>query len=229
MQTMVGPFLAAFDEDVDIETAKDAQVYIGKGTLSKEQISTVVHKERKAFIFSKPQLDKMDGACHCTVQLFAEEDATHFGGRRNCRNRLGSLLWVKAKSPEAINDLMKHDLEPSTASDCAAGINMIIYQKALEMVSPRARERFMNLGRPLRFVPDYQAKSGLNWVNTRVRYTMGEDGYLEVCCPSLHTGLDTLPRYAGMQYVKVFSLALMIEYILVDAFSSIEGLGYVDR
>ena len=47
--------------------------------------------------------------------------------------------------------------------------------------------------------------------------------------PPSPSGVQLPERFAGMQYIKLPSFALMVEYVLVDAFMSIDALPYVSR
>lgn len=226
---LVETYLNAFKEAVNKEMAVAVQLHVSRQRIGKEQVSAYMHKDQTAFVFSKPELLQVDSEVHCRVQYFVEPDATHRGGRRNSRNRCSPTLWVKSKSAEAIAAAFGAEAENPKRGERAAEFNEATYKQALGMVSDRARERFEKYGRPLRFVPDYMATSGQDWVKTPVKYCVGNDGALEVCCPYLHTDLGMIKRYAGMHYVKVLSVSLLIEYILVDAFCAAEGLGYVTK
>eukprot|EP00894_Picocystis_sp_ML_P002414 jgi/Pico_ML_1/52931/g3567.t1 len=165
---LVETYLNAFKEAVNKETAVAVQVHIAQEGISKEQISAYLHKDQAAFVFSKPELLQAEAGTHCRVQYFVEPDSTHRGGRRNSRNRCSPTLWVKSKSAEAIAAAGGSEAKKLPHGQRAAEFNKATYARALGMVSPKARERFEKYGRPLRFVPDYMATSGQDWVKTPV-------------------------------------------------------------
>jgi len=79
-------------------------------------------------------------------------------------------------------------------------------------------------GRRLEFLPDdeigYDRGGGPGWVASQlvVKIKEGNPRVVQVRSPVLYTPLDTLPRFAGMCYMKVMTRAQAIEFILHDAF-----------
>lgn len=84
----------------------------------------------------------------------------------------------------------------------------------------------MPSGRKLTFLPDdeitYDRGGGPGWIAAPLQVLVsGEDGdYTKATLqsPVLYTPVDTLPRFAGMCYMKVLSRAQAMEWILHDAY-----------
>jgi hypothetical protein len=79
-------------------------------------------------------------------------------------------------------------------------------------------------GRKLIFLPDdeitYDRGGGPGWIAAPLVVKASEEdpGVVTMQSPVLYTPVDTLPRFAGMCYMKVLSRAQAIEWILHDAF-----------
>lgn len=80
-------------------------------------------------------------------------------------------------------------------------------------------------GRKLIILPDdeitYERGGGPGWVAAPLQVLVDKTGDLRTATiqsPVLYTPLDTLPRFAGMCYMKVLSRAQALEWIVHDAF-----------
>jgi len=179
----------------------------------------------------------------CAMRVLRD---TANGGKNNSRNRLGDELWLKMKSQDALMGSPLFCRRAGAPADIK-DINEFTLQRALEVVSETARDRFLRRGRPLRFEADIEMAAGPAWLEHPIEYTYCEPepedtfglGQIVVRCPSGMTpaassppspsGVQLPERFAGMQYIKLPSFALMVEYVLVDAFMSIDALPYVSR
>ena len=209
--------------------------------LTSGSISVREFSDLRLFTYSKPAIvasGPAQGTDEWRVEVCAHRvlrDAAN-GGRNNSRNRLGDELWLKMKSQEA---LLAPPLRCARAGDPAdaRGINEFTLKRALEIVTADQRERYLRRGRPLRFGADIEMAAGPSWLRAPIEYEYAgpgpeEDafgpGAVVVRCPTGTSPAAGVPeRFAGMHYMKLPSFALMVEYVLVDAFMDIEALPYV--
>lgn len=61
---------------------------------------------------------------------------------------------------------------------------------------------------------------GPGWINMpmKLEFAQGDPNTIKVTSPVLYSPIDTLPRFAGMRYMKVLTTAQALEWILHDAF-----------
>lgn len=230
---LVKAYLDAIRDGVNVQTAADVQVSVSQGLVDRESVSVKVHRDvYDSFVYSKAETisnDLSGNQAFVRTHCWEEEDNTHQGGRKNSRNRASPLLWLKLRSLKHLMEVTNRPVEQEQEEGQAAmQSNEKMLKLALDMVSPHARERYEKYGRKIRFIPDHRVDPGPPWLSSPVKYSISpDDGALEVSCPFCSTPTNAPPRFAGMFYVKVFSLGMLVEYILVDAFCAVKSLEYI--
>lgn len=178
-------------------------------TLSADNITSLRHDFRDNFVISKPWVDTEKKQVFIMTYL----SPAGKGGLSN--------LWVKMKSREA---LLRH-FEP-TSDDPAASIaslgkelNRWTFETALSLVCDEERELFLERGKKLRFVDDWLVEGAATvWIESDLSFTPTPNGEVEVRTPVLLSPMSMVPRFAGMHYMKVLTLATALHWILVDSF-----------
>lgn len=176
--------------------------------ISTDNITTVHHDFRENFVISKPWIDTEKNKVFITTYLKPAE-------KRGIND-----LWVKMKSREA---LALHfdtvDAPAARIETFAKDINTKTFDAALSLVSDDAREMFLKHGKKLRFVDDWLCPPPATvWIESNLSFTATPSGDVEVRTPVLLSPMNMPPRFAGMHYMKVLTLARAIHWILVDSF-----------
>jgi hypothetical protein len=177
--------------------------------LSAENVTIVRHDFSDNFVISKPYIDaKMNNQVIVMTYLNPTK-------MRNLSN-----LWVKMKLREAV--LQHYESQGDrTVLIQALGkeINSKTFEVALSLVSDDDREMFLKQGKKLRFVDDWLCPPpATTWVESDLSFTPTPSGDVEVQSPVLTSPMEMPPRFAGMHYMKVLTLATAIHWILVDSF-----------
>ena len=98
-------------------------------------------------------------------------------------------------------------------------INTKTFEKALSLVSEDDREKYLKHGKKLRFVDDWLCPPpATTWIESDLSFTAIPSGDVEVRTPVLLSPMSMPPRFAGMHYMKVLTLARAIHWILLDSF-----------
>ena len=205
--------------------------------LDRRRICVAEYDDFKDFVYSKPQVFQPQpgstGDARIMVSALRVWDESGMGGVNNCRNRCSPEVWIKMKSQEYCcqSPLMMGGMKAKGEPGSARDINEETFAQALDLVSSAARERYEEEGRKLVFAPDKETGAGPPWLAAPMEYAPSEDGEsLVLTCPGCKSPMEGVPdRFAGMHYIKVPSLASMVEYILVDAFIQTDALLYVQE
>eukprot|EP00897_Mesotaenium_endlicherianum_P009587 jgi/Mesen1/8657/ME000504S08096 len=91
------------------------------------------------------------------------------------------------------------------------------FKQALSLVPETARRRFERRGKKPRFGMDKPHFKPPEWVASEVQFDDKGGGVVEIVSPILITPVDFKPRFAGMHYVKIWSVARAMEWIMVDS------------
>lgn len=177
-------------------------------TLSTDNITTIHHDFADNFVISKPWVDTEKKKVFIMTYLSPAER----GGLFN--------LWVKMKSREA---LLRHFDAPGDPAPPIAAlgkeINTKTFDAALSFVADDARERFLKEGKKLLFVDDWLVQGPATvWIESDLNFTATPSGDVEVRTPVLLSPMSMPPRFAGMHYMKVMTLATALHWILLDSF-----------
>ena len=176
-------------------------------TLCADNITTLHHDFVDNFVVSKPRVDTEKKVFISTFLKPAEKQGI-------CN------LWVKMKSREAL--ALHFDTAGAPAAPIETlgkEINTKTFNAALALVSDDAREMFLQHGKRLRFVDDWLCPPPATvWIGSDLSFTATPSGDVEVRTPVLLSPLNMPPRFAGMHYMKVLTLARAIHWILLDSF-----------
>ena len=124
-----------------------------------------------------------------------------------------------------VNDVL--DLDLSGPRRSCRDVNERTYRLARTTLSPEQRRRYASAGKPLRFVGDYAARAGGEWIpsiiNDFMRPRADESGaaYLEIQAPSVQVPWDPVGRdwYKGTHHCKLITLAAMQRWMTDVAFT----------
>eukprot|EP00897_Mesotaenium_endlicherianum_P004513 jgi/Mesen1/408/ME000100S10644 len=106
----------------------------------------------------------------------------------------------------------------SASANLGAQWNEAHFRQALSLVPETARRRFERRGKKPTFGTDEKCSSGATWVGSDMKFISKEGGTVEIRSPVLLTPADYYrPRFAGMHYVKIWSVARAMEWIMVDS------------
>lgn len=181
-------------------------------SLCPENITSIHHDFRDNFVISKPWIDTGMNRVFITTYLSPAE-------KQGICN-----LWVKMKSREALlphfgaGDDAGARYDPAAILTLGKEINTKTFDAALSLVSEDAREKFMKMGKKLQFVDDSLMQSAVSWIESDLSFTPTESGDVEVRTPILYSPANINPRFAGMHYMKVLTLARAIHWILLSSF-----------
>lgn len=177
-------------------------------TLSADNIATIDHDFCENFVVSKPWIDAEKNKVFITTYLKP-------AAKQGICN-----LWVKMKSREAL--ALHFDAADAPAAPIETwgkAVNSKTFDAALSQVSDDAREMFLTHGKKLRFVDDWLCPPPATvWIESDLSFTATPSGDVEVRTPVLLSPLTMPPRFAGMHYMKVLTLARAIHWILLDSF-----------
>jgi len=149
-----------------------------------------------------------------TVTVDGESLATHVACKMVNRDRANDVLQLQLTGP------------PRSCRD----VNERTYRIALAMLSPEDRRRFEATGKPLRFVDDYVAGAGGEWlpsvVNDFIRSENAEQGYLIVQAPSVKVPWDPVSRdwFKGTHHCKLITLAAMQRWMTGGALTGADEM-----
>ncbi|XP_002983469.2 uncharacterized protein LOC9651139 [Selaginella moellendorffii] len=183
--------------------------------LSEGQVSVIQHDYEDNFVYSKPWIEHKPAR-----KVFVN---TYLKSQDNFQ--VVRSLWIKMKSREAITtafkaaDDQKDDAASSPSSRIAAGFNERTFQEALKLVPERARAKFLDRGRKPRFVDDLViSDSAPKWIKSDVTLVAAEDGFADVQSPVLISPMEMPPRFAGMHYMKLLTIAGAMKWIFTDCY-----------
>jgi hypothetical protein len=129
-----------------------------------------------------------------------------------------------------VNDVLELDLT-GPARSCR-DVNERTYRLALTTISPAHRQRYESAGRSLRFIDDYAAEAGGEWlpsvINDFMEIKTDDTGteYLEVQAPSVQVPWDPVDRdwYKGTHHCKLITLAATQRWIADIAFTDADEM-----
>ncbi|KAG0600063.1 hypothetical protein M758_11G004400 [Ceratodon purpureus] len=176
--------------------------------LSADNITTIHHDFVDNFVISKPSIDIEMNKVFITTYL---KPAVKQG---ICN------LWVKMKSREALALHFDTAYVPAAQIETLGKeINTKTFDTALSLVSDDAREMYLKHGKKLRFMDDWLCPPPATiWIESDLSFTATPSGDVEVRTPVLLSPMNMPPRFAGMHYMKVLTLARAIHWILLDSF-----------
>ena len=177
------------------------------------------HDFKDNFMYSKPWID-------------SEQDLVVDEGflQRQGKYAISSSLGLKMKSTEAVRRVFrgrqegaggKDVVEELEKCDVASTLNAQIFDMALGRCHPLIQRRYERSGKKVRFVPDLIEVSGAKWIESEVEFKAASDGsgMVDVQSSTIVSAVEGVSlRFAGMHYVKVLTVAMAMEYIMVDAF-----------
>jgi hypothetical protein len=138
-----------------------------------------------------------------TVTEDGEEFATHVACKMVSRARVNNVLELNLSGdPRSCRDVNEHT-----------------YRLALATLSAEDRRGFSTKGTPLRFVDDYAASAGGEWlpsvVNDFIKPLDDGSAYIEVQAPSVQVPWDPAGRdwYKGTHHCKLITLTAMRRWI----------------
>jgi len=216
---MVRPYLNEMTEQAEDDFIRWAQAEVAsvEGVGRNSVRACVFHTEQE-FIYSKPTLDGESEYLQVCVRKQQDKNTIKIGFTK----QISPAFGLKMKRQEAVVQVLRR--YPSKKAPTAAELNRRTFQKALERVSEEARRRYDRYGRKLEFLADDEITAerggGPAWVAAPLEVKpRGEDPMrVTVRAPVLYTPIDTLPRFAGMCYMKLLTPAQAIEWICHDAF-----------
>ena len=146
-----------------------------------------------------------------TVAVDSASLDTHVACKMVNRVRVNNVLALNLSGP------------PRSCRD----VNEQTYRLALATLSSAQRQRYEAAGRKLRFVDDYAAEAGGEWlpsvINDFMRVKTGDSGvaYLEVQAPSVQVPWDPVDRdwYKGTHHCKLITLAATQRWMTNVAFT----------
>lgn len=160
-------------------------------------------------------LQRGEGSAFHTIQMGISSKARIVRVAMMTENSgpLGFDTYVACKmvNRERVNDELGLRLRGEDTS-CRT-VNELTYATALSTLELDELQRFLNTGKPLRFVDDHLTAGGGEWIplalDNFIRDVAGE--YLEVQAPSVRVPWDKSERvfYQGTQHCKLVTLAAM--------------------
>jgi hypothetical protein len=145
--------------------------------------------------------------------------------------QLATHVACKMVDRERVNDVLKLQLDGEHRS--CRDVNEFTYRTALASLSADERRRYENSGRRLRFGDDYLAATGGEWLPVAVDEFIGPadgspagSGDLAIRAPSVRVRWNPVERsfFQGTQHCKLITLAAMLRWMRVGAFSTDAGL-----
>ncbi len=140
-----------------------------------------------------------------TTSIKGEEFVTHVSCKMVNRERVNNVLGLTLNGPER------------TCRD----VNARTYQVALDSLSNEERQAFEAQGKPLRFVEDYVASSGGEWLPSSVDDYIedvddGKSSYLEIQAPSVQVPWNASERqfFQGTHHCKLITAAAMQRWMV---------------
>ncbi len=129
-----------------------------------------------------------------------------------------------------VNDVLELNL-PGPPRSCR-DVNERTYRLALTTLSAAQRQRYESTGRKLRFVEDYAAEAGGEWIPSiindfmRPKHDASGAAYLEVQAPSVQVPWDPVDRdwYKGTHHCKLITLAAMQRWMVEVAFTDADEM-----
>lgn len=143
---------------------------------------------------------------------------------------LDAHVACKMVNRARVNDVL--DLELTGPARSCRDVNERTYRLALTTLSPAQRQRYETTGRKLRFIDDYAAEAGGEWLPSVINDFMhiktdksGAD-YLEVQAPSVQVPWDPVDRdwYKGTHHCKLITLAAFQRWLTDVAFTEAEQM-----
>ncbi len=147
--------------------------------------------------------------------------ATTQGTARIDNQELAIYVACKMVNRDRVNDVLELILDGLDRS--CGDINANTYQKALDSLSEQERGVFETKGKPLRFVDDYIASSGGEWLPSavddyisNVDATEDQPGYLEIQSPSVRVPWQTQDGefFHGTHHCKLITAAAMRHWMV---------------
>ena len=142
---------------------------------------------------------------------------------------LSAYVACKMVNRERVNDVLALQLSGPRRS--CRDVNEHTYQTAVTTLSPGERERYESAGHPLRFVDDYVAATGGEWLPAAVDdYIEAVDAaagsYLQIRAPSVRVPWDPDERsfFQGTHHCKLITLAAMQRWMRSGALAADQAL-----
>ncbi len=215
---MVRPYLNELSPQAEDDFIRWAQAEVASVEgVGRNSVRAMVFHTTPEFIYSKPSLDAESEYLQVCVRK-QPEAAIKIGFTKQVSPALG----LKMKRQEAVVQVLRR--YPSKKAPTAAELNRRTFEKALERVSEEARRRYDRYGRKLEFLGDDEITAerggGPAWVAAPLEVKPRPEDPMRVTvrAPVLYTPIDTLPRFAGMCYMKLLTPAQAIEWVLHDAY-----------
>lgn len=192
-----------------------AQLHVAAtAKLTKENVVVVHHDFVDNFVISKPWIDEAENQVFITTYLAN-------GGKYGICN-----LWVKMKSREAlsrqfdVNSVGKFN--PDSQTNLGKELNSKTFDLAMTLVPEESRKQFAEQGKTLKFVDDWIVKgSATEWIESDLTFTPSKDeaNIVEVRTPVILTPVEGFaPRFCGMHYMKLLTLARAMQWIMLDSY-----------
>ncbi|EWM29418.1 hypothetical protein Naga_100042g35 [Nannochloropsis gaditana] len=215
---MVRPYLDESTPQAEDDFIRWAQAEVASVEgVGRNSVRALLYESEGEFVYSKPFLDTESEYLQVCVRK-VQEAAIRIGFTK----QISPALDFKMKRQEAVVQALRR--YPSKKAPTAAELNHRTFQKALEKVSEEARRRYDRYGRKLEFIADDEITAerggGPAWVATplEVKARVEDPMRVTVRSPVLYTPIDTLPRFAGMCYMKLLTPAQAVEWICHDAY-----------
>mmetsp|Transcript_9659 Transcript_9659/g.23778 ORF Transcript_9659/g.23778 Transcript_9659/m.23778 type:complete len:523 (-) Transcript_9659:32-1600(-) len=169
------------------------------------------HNEKVHFVYSKPQATA-EGDVY--IHAFPDKDL-RFG-----MGQVSPMLSLKFKSQESVLDVL-----PGTKAKGpqvkAQALNEETFHEVLRMVTKEERERYLEHGKKLQFLPDKDSGwvTGVDWVNHPLEVVEVDESTRGIRSPVLHSPMEGVPpKFRGMCYMKLLTPAQAYEWIVHDSF-----------
>lgn len=187
------------------------------------------------FVYSKPWIDVKEKKIVCHAKLVEQG-----------KFKTSSNVWIKMKSAEAVRvalgtkDLdeemdvasgehggIGHGSVTKKAEDvvvtrAAADVNKTIFAQALGECDEAVRRRYEGFGKKIQFLDDRVTTDGADWVESDLTFIPSKEdsNIVGVQSPVILTPAQgILPRFAGMHYMKVWTVARAMDWIVLESFS----------
>jgi hypothetical protein len=171
----------------------------------------VLNARGGSFITEQMDVDAATG----TVTVAALLESVEVSGQP-----LAVAMACKLVNQDRVNDVLRLRLtgRPGSCRD----VNELTYQLALSGLSAAARATYLAQGRPLRFIDDYKAAAGGEWLPSVVSDFIqatppdaNSPGYLTVQAPSVQVPWESPGGdwFQGTHHCKLISLAAMTRWM----------------
>lgn len=187
----------------------------------------IVHADPDDFTI---HLQRGDGNAFHTIQMgiAPEPRIVRIAMSTTTSGPLGYDTYVACKmvDRDRINDELDLRLRGDDVS--CRNVNELTYVTALEKLTDQQRQRYLDEGKPLRFVDDFVASGGGEWLPLKVdgfvRDAPGE--YLEVQAPAVRVPWSREERvfHQGTQHCKLITLATMQRWMTNGALRDADRL-----